>query len=200
MTEYYFEEQMSRMRSLFGEKSYPKERLNSIWRTCAVLPNESFKFIVDRFVDSARTAPLPEEFKKLAYEEKKRLGIEYKEPETLPSKEADCWDCGDSGNLFIFRKETFEPWAKWGDGVIRCHCKVGRARPISQGPIWNSQWETSYSKDPVYYIELQKGFRPNKEVSAWKVANVFRSTKKKSGSEELESFEDVLSPDPNDAA
>lgn len=191
MTEYYFKEEMKRMYSLFGEKSYPEERLKSIWRTCQTLPNESFRGIVNRFVDSSKAAPLPDEFKKLAYEEKKRLGIEVKEPESKPSNEAKCWDCADSGNLSIYRKDVFEPWAKTPSGTIRCHCEVGRKRPVSQGPVWTPQWANSYSKDPVYSKEIKGNWLPTPQLTLVKMMRLVANTNR-SESGDLSSVADIL--------
>lgn len=190
MTEYYFKEEMKRMYSLFGEKSYPEERLKSIWRTCQTLPNESFRGIVNRFVDSSKAAPLPDEFKKLAYEEKKRLGIEIKEPESKPSAEAQCWDCGDSGNLKILRRETFEAWAKFPEGTIRCQCEVGQKRPVSQGPIWNSQIAKSYTIDPVY-PDLKGDWLPKPHLTLVKMMRL-AANNNRSESGDLSSAADIF--------
>ena len=145
-----FKHEMQRMYSLFGDKSYPEERLRSIWRACKDLPDDSFRWIVSTFIDTQKYAPLPKDFKELAYREKVRLGIQTKEAETKPFKEANCKECGDSGNLFVVRRENHEPWAKWERGMMRCYCEVGRRRPASQGPIFNDHIARSYEKEGVY--------------------------------------------------
>ena len=159
MTGDHFENQMIRMYDLFGKKSYPQSRTDSIWNACRILPNESFTWMINIFIDSAKTAPLPKEFKELAYREKVRLGIEIKEPETKPMRESLCKDCGDSGNLFVTRKETYEAWAKWPTAVIRCFCEAGRKRPASQGPIYHEAVARSYEKNSIH-LNVQGDWAP----------------------------------------
>lgn len=200
MTDFVFKKEMQRMYSLFGEKAYPQERLWSIWKACKDLPDDSFRWIVNTFIDTCKYAPLPKEFKELAYREKVRLGIEVKEPETKRFHECSCKDCGDSGNLFVVRKEQFEPWAKWPRGVIRCDCEVGRKRPASQGPIWNQAIGRSYDKDSIH-LNVKGDWMPTQARRLVSMVREFAGKEEKSSikSGELKKV-DFFSPDPEGAA
>lgn len=160
MTSEFFTSQMQRLYGLGWKKSYPDERLNSIWRYCKNLPDQSFKWIVDRFVDTAKAAPLPGEFKMLANAEMDRAGIRgIKEPESKPSKIAKCWDCADAGNLYARSKAT------GASGVFRCHCEAGARRPSAQGYQWDQKCDANYDKEPIF--EKGKGDwrpRPGQDV------------------------------------
>ncbi len=147
MTGNEFDSMMNVVYARWNAKSYPEPVRNRIWYFVKDLPIKSFESIIYALIDVSRYAPMPHEFKMLAYAEKDRLGISKNvEPESKPWKDAACKSCLDSGNLFIIRLPEYESWAKWGHGVVRCDCIVGRKRPACQGSIWNSVIEKSYKK------------------------------------------------------
>lgn len=154
-----FRIQMGRMYSLFGEKTYPQERLESIWQFCQDLPDHVFRQMVNSFIDDAKSAPLPKEFKSLAasYFAKNR-GFN-QEPETKPSAQARCWDCGDSGNAFANKKSNGASY------VFRCHCRIGGDRPKAQGAQWSAHFEAEYELQPLYK-KNQGDWKPKPDQTA----------------------------------
>lgn len=166
MTENEFDTLMQIVYSRWGARSYPDAVKRRIWYFWHTLPQKSFEHAIYTLLDTSRAAPMPGEFKLLAYNERERLGLARdKESETKPSNEAKCFDCGDSGNLFISRKENYEAWARWKTGCIRCACEAGQRRPTVQGPIWNETIARSYDKEPVYRAGLGD-WRPKPDQSA----------------------------------
>lgn len=159
MNDLEFEQVMRIVTGRWSEKAYPHPVVQRIWYFVKDLPRENFEIIVFKLLDSARAAPMPNEFRTLAYIERDRLGISrVKEPETKPSSEAKCWDCGDSGNLFATHKQNKS------SATFRCHCPAGTARPASQGAQWNAKWEAVYEKDPVY-LGLKGNWAPREGLS-----------------------------------
>lgn len=161
MTPTEFELLMQIVYSRWGAKAYPEPVKRRIWYFCHELPQKSFENIIYRLLDSSRAAPMPNEFKMLAYSEKDRIGIRTaKEPETKPSTEAKCWDCGDAGNLFAHRTDNESIHA-----VFRCGCPVGYSRPKGQGAQWNDFFARAWTKEPIYR-KCQGDWRPKPDQSA----------------------------------
>lgn len=154
MTGPEFDTGMNLIYSRWGQKNYPEQLRARIWYHCNILPYKSFEKIVLTLMDTSRAAPMPNEFRILAHAERDRLGLRgVGEAETKHSSQADCWDCGDSGNLAI---ETHQGHMR---GTLRCHCQAGRARPNAQGAIWSQSFEAKWRKLPQY--EKGKGdWRP----------------------------------------
>lgn len=73
MTQEEFVHQMKRFDSVFGQKSYPWERLELIKRHVIDLPPYNFSRIVDHLLSTMRQAPLPKDFKEAAYAERKQM-------------------------------------------------------------------------------------------------------------------------------
>lgn len=71
MTQIDFDIEMKRLVEVFGPQMFSKGRLALIWSSCASLSRESFRRIVDGFIRTMRTAPLPRDFTESAAHERK---------------------------------------------------------------------------------------------------------------------------------
>lgn len=69
----HFDEQMKRLYSTFGEKSFSNERIRLIWNHVSDLPDNNFTRIVNHLLSTQRYAPLPKEFKEAAVAERKAM-------------------------------------------------------------------------------------------------------------------------------
>lgn len=169
MTTYEFDTLMNVVYSRWGDKNYPMVVRERIWYFVRELPQKSFEKMIYILIDTQRAAPMPNEFKMLAYGEKDALGIKgNKEPEGKQSCDAKCWDCGDSGNLFVRHK------IKNSSGVVRCHCPVGSSRPRNQGLQWSDVVAKTYAKEPVFQFG-QGNWKPQPDQSGVQMVNALRS-------------------------
>lgn len=167
MTPHEFDTLMNVAKSRWGEKAYPNVIKDRIWFFVKDLPVRSFERMVYTLFDVSRYAPMPQEFKMLAYAEKERLGIKGKaEPETKPSHMAKCQDCGDSGNLFARHKRNNT------SATFRCHCQAGSSRPQAQGAQWNNYWAQQYEPERIY-LGIKGDFSPRKNLSLVKMVQEF---------------------------
>lgn len=186
MTEHEYDQLMNVVYSRWGAKSYPPPVISRIWFYVRELPAKNFERIIYILLDTQRAAPMPNEFKMLGYAEKDALGIRTaKEAETKPSKEAKCWDCGDSGNLFVRHKR------KDFSACMRCHCEQGRKRAPAQGEQWSEIYAQWWEKLPRYTNEGD--WRPKPDQSAVAMVNFLRnvplkSREKRSGNIERAKF------------
>jgi len=140
-----FDTLMNIVYSRWGAKSYPTPVKERIWYFVKELPQRSFETIIYALLDTSRYAPMPQEFKMLAYGEKDRLGLrKSKEIESKPSAEAKCWDCADGGNLFT-RHRT-----KGTSATFRCHCQAGGTRSDAQGSRWSNAFAGTHVIEPIY--------------------------------------------------
>jgi hypothetical protein len=186
--------------SRWNEKAYPDVVKRRIWYFVGELPQKSFEKIIYTLLDTCRAAPMPNEFRMLAYAERDRLGLNSdKEPEVKPSREAKCWDCGDSGNLFATHK------TKNTSAVFRCHCKIGAERPVAQGAQWTREFARQWEIDRVY-PDIKGDWRPNAlGLSLVDLVNEYSGIKRREHrSSELQPVKKLLNensdPDGGDAA
>lgn len=163
-----FDSLMNIVYSRWNAKAYPEAVRNRIWFFVKDIPAKSFERIIYILLDTQRAAPMPQEFKMLAYAEKDALGIRTaREPETKSSREAKCWDCGDSGNLFVESPNGKK------NAVMRCHCEVGRARPNAHGAIWTNSFANTWVKIPKYE-KIKGDFRPKPDQKLIDMVAYFR--------------------------
>jgi hypothetical protein len=164
-----FDQLMNIVYSRWSDKAYPMPVKNRIWFFVKDLPQKSFEKIIYDLLDTQRYAPMPHEFRTLAYAEYGRLGLRLtKEPESKPSSEARCWDCGDSGNLFAVHR------AKNTTATFRCHCVIGAKRSVSQGAQWSLQWEKLFEKEPIH-LDIKGDWRPRTGLSLNQMVNELAS-------------------------
>jgi hypothetical protein len=57
-----FTQQVTRLRSTFGQKFYPDERVQTIWKSLSDMTDGWFEKLVTDFISNSRNAPLPSEF------------------------------------------------------------------------------------------------------------------------------------------
>jgi hypothetical protein len=187
VTPYEFDTLMNIAYSRWSAKSYPLAVRERIWFFVKDLPQKAFEKIIYILLDTQRSAPMPNEFKMLAYGERDALGIKQNsEPQTKPSSEAKCWACGDAGNLFIQHK------TKKITAVTRCSCTAGTARTSAQGPQWDERLASIYNIVPIY-SKGQGNWKPQPGQSALDMINALRRSplsKKRSG--ELTSADDII--------
>lgn len=192
MTADEFDRGMALIYSRWDKKNYPEQLRLRIWYHCQILPFKSFERITLSLMDVSRTAPMPREFQLLAHAERDRLGLRGKtEPETLPSAQARCWDCGDSGNLFATHK------VKRTSAVFRCHCEVGSRRPAHQGAQWSSVFEASHEKEPIH-LGLKGDWRPRKGLSLVAMVQEMSGVRKEHRKSELRPAGEMFKRDHDD--
>jgi hypothetical protein len=73
VTTEHFNLEMKRLYGVFGEKSYPHEKIKMIWGHWKDLPDHAFTKLVSNLISTQRTSPLPKDFIEAAHQERKRV-------------------------------------------------------------------------------------------------------------------------------
>jgi hypothetical protein len=152
--------QMERLTDTFGDKFFSEQRAHMMWQSVEGLEYPTVIAIVDSFIRSSKTAPLPVDFALAASEATKGRTRKFALGELQPQEVASCWDCADSGFIRVKRNETFEEWAKYDFGSAPCHCTRGALlieagkrlprNPIDFGGQFDETWKKSYTVMPAY--------------------------------------------------
>ena len=118
----FFQQQIKRLTSTFGEQGFKKERLELIWNAVDRLPNEWMKRTTDLFINNNKIPPLPGEFHEAARAERQKS--------STPDRIGDCKRCGGYGSLLI-------DIGKYQYG-FQCNCIAG-PRLAGGLPLINNQ-------------------------------------------------------------
>lgn len=155
-----FSVQMDRLKETFGDKFYPGERMDAIFKLVEILDSKDFDNVVTGLIGRSRQAPLLTEieesikgFRKIHSERLRREFQEWKA--TLPM----CQKCGNSGG-FRARDKIGNPfkYSCW----FNCTCTVGQRYGIPECSTWGLKWEPHY--DPDFYND-EKGFAAKQPIS-----------------------------------
>lgn len=129
MNRQFFEIQMHRITSTFGEKAYSSDRVEIIWSKFSIVSNEAFSQAVDNLIGNSRYAPLLHDFDaELAGQmvDAKQNRIE------KISQGKHCHGCNNTGRVSI----EIDP--KYANYSFRCHCVIGRTL-YPNFPVYNSK-------------------------------------------------------------
>lgn len=154
ITREQFRLQMDRLCDCFGDKYFPDQREMMMWDSAENHEYPTVIAVVDSFIRTSKTAPLPVDFSN-ALSESGGKKFKYALGELRPIEICQCMDCADSGFIRLKRKEQFAEWAKWQTGSAPCHCHRGRMaieaaarkpkHPLDLGPQFGDRWRNSYS-------------------------------------------------------
>jgi hypothetical protein len=153
-----FESQIARLSDAFGKPGFTSERVALIYKYCGSLRAHQFTSIVDHFIATHRQAPLPQDFLKAYYEEKKREYQNHPTREAEHITEIECHDCYMTGWMFIKTKPT-EPTV-----ILHCSCQYGKILAETRGEQFIPRWD----KCDVLFAWIRipfpvKAFIPNTE-------------------------------------
>jgi len=161
MNQANFLEQLNRCSNAFGPTHFGKERTDMIWTYCNSLDDSQFKRIASQFISNFKHAPLPSDFLKAFYEEKK---AEYqKHPERQHEKEVtreiDCFSCYETGWVFVKIVSSEKTI------MMFCSCRYGQKEEIqnvgSAVPPWDPKFEIEQRFNRLPFP--MKAFVPNSE-------------------------------------
>lgn len=138
---------MDRLKAVYGEKSYPAERIKRLWISMQYLDDREFETIVSELIGTCATAPMLGKFldeaesycrKHAAEREKALQAWIYSQP--------FCTLCGKSGVVLAARMED--------DGLVsfRCPCPIGTRKNFS-GILWREEFSNSHRAERFQYPE-----------------------------------------------
>lgn len=120
------------------KNNYSPEQVERIFKHVRDLNSWHLKLIVDAFLDTARQAPLPRDFRDAARAYKKRLGISEKKHEY----KYECEHCRDGGMLSLTdRTDGHRTFA-------RCDCQRGKIETWNI-PIWGPDLSRHFAREPL---------------------------------------------------
>lgn len=111
MTEFEFQMGIDRLKSVYGEKAYPKERTEIIFTKVYLIKSAQWNHVVATLIASARYAPMLEDILKAArgFIEEANKGEEARRRLILEQRKAEgktCRHCDDSGLISAYKRET----------------------------------------------------------------------------------------------
>lgn len=134
-----FVNEMRRIYTTFGEKSFGAERLEIIRKYIYHLSSFEFRILVNKIISSMRYAPLPSDFRDLAIEIK-RAGGEKKDYSIF----AACKSCQGDG----FLNAEKESGGRKYSFAFRCpddNCAASKNNCAPYYPKWSSAYGPEYS-------------------------------------------------------
>ncbi len=102
MTKYRFELEMKRLVDVFGVKSYPPERMKALWEIIKDSSDDRFEKWVNLQISDSKFAPLGENFREFAEQDRKILSF-FKGTEENQSK---CNTCKDGAGFVVVTNKT----------------------------------------------------------------------------------------------
>lgn len=116
MSKDFFNIQISRLKSTYGEKQFPRERIEMYWEKYHMVPAVDFKAAVNRLILNSRYAPMAQDFDDALYEPLLRLK-EVRASEI--SQKGMCQGCKNTGRVSIKINKAHAPYS------FRCYCNLG---------------------------------------------------------------------------
>lgn len=160
--------ELDRLKSVYGEKAYPEERVKILWNEFKTYEIARFKKAVDFLVAENFNAPPISKIRDAMF---------YTPNASSALKQApdyDCSWCGQSGVVTVFRKKDR---AKF---TLRCPCDdFGKQKHGERIPVWKESFFKSFDLGPstaAYASEPPKRIwhksesvkeSPNVELPAW---------------------------------
>jgi hypothetical protein len=105
-----FNEEIVRLKSVYGEKSYPPERISLIWREFYYISDKDFLSAVDQLISNKRFAPMVDDFRGILSGQTRSNRLEKID---AIKKSSYCKLCGNTGSLAVNKLER------------RCTCALG---------------------------------------------------------------------------
>lgn len=163
-----FDQQMEKLKSSFGLKSFEGQKSILIWKYVQNLFDSEFEKIVDHMIASFRYAPLPNDFNEAAKAElKSRYQSGWKErTEKEAARPIDCEWCIDSG--FLYCSESDNPTTQF---FMLCDCPAGKAKSDDLIPHWSKSVAGAYKRLPF----IVKDWVPTGSVTAMGLLDMYRA-------------------------
>ncbi len=167
MNREFFNSQMVKIRSAYGDKFYNEQRIIAIWKLLQHLEDETFSRVCNKLINAYRIPPLPKDFVDTAREIMPRG--EYKNLENKPTV-IECQQCADSCVVQVEHKKTQQRY------FVKCDCWEKRSQPPTirwKIPIINDTVFLNYVVRPFDVSECVR-WRPGKMknfdqlVAKWK--------------------------------
>jgi len=134
-----FERQMDRLKSVYGDKAYPDERAELIWKEMRYLPVHQFEEIVGEMIASSAQAPMMGKFREAKQDLGRRHASEYEQRDNdWTDTQPDCHDCDKTGSIVatLNRNQTIY--------AFRCPCPIGE-RKHPKLPKWGVHLFSEYT-------------------------------------------------------
>ncbi len=107
MTQYQFTTQMTRMITTYGDKAYPKARMDLLWSLVKDCDAFNFQKFIDESILVHKFAPMAEQFREFV-DKDKFLRLQTERAETLRrlNNGLGCQLCGDDGRILARQRTT----------------------------------------------------------------------------------------------
>jgi hypothetical protein len=131
MNEYRFKNTMGRMIAVYGEKAYPKVRMDLIYRTVEQCDADEFDKFCDILIGNEKFAPMMEKFNEFRVTDRTRRSIaERSELVQRMEMGKACRFCADDGRVIAIKRSDKSTWA-----FLCSYCEKGnRFRELSAAP------------------------------------------------------------------
>lgn len=147
ITREQFTIQMERLHSTWSKRQFPDQRREMIWEQIRQHDYELMIKIVDRFISSSKSAPMPEDFRnEVLWQTRGRKAPSSEEPVRI-----DCVHCCDMGVLKI-NLDTAEL-------LCCCDCEAGK-KQVWKLPAWKYTFARYFERKPCPV----EWFRPDPQV------------------------------------
>jgi hypothetical protein len=131
----FFKVQIDRLKQVYGDASYPQERIKLLWKEFRSSDNSRFESVISEVLGSCRFAPMLKEFREAWSKEKERYRVSARKIEARDAKEF--WN-GKGLKIGNSEKDTFHIEDKF---EIMRMIKRRLAGRVS-GPDWDSFMDT----------------------------------------------------------
>ena len=112
MNEYVFESEIKKLRNVFGDRFYPKERIEEFWSLVKKCEDQDFQECVSRWIRDLDRPPMGAKFLEFFqdYEKKNYERNKQNLAEKLRTGQV-CRSCGDEGLVLAIKKQDGSKWA-----------------------------------------------------------------------------------------
>lgn len=160
-----FERHVAKLKSVYGERIYPDERVDTLWGSFKEMGSEEFEKLISHIINTYQRPPMPTEIKTISYvvnrefyEERKR-----KYQERISSGEVDpCRYCENSGLLTAtwIHSETTNGFS------FRCSFCNSQERIKTSKiiPLWGSSFKKNYLLDTDRITEITTNIKKVSDV------------------------------------
>lgn len=136
MDKIFFEMQIQRLKTTFGDRPYSEPRVELIWKKFHIIDNSVFELAVNNLISNSRYAPLVYDFdQELAGQmtDAKQNRID------KITQGKHCHACNNTGRVSVQQDTKYAPYS------YRCHCTIGRTL-YPNFPLAPAQNKNVYNK------------------------------------------------------